>query len=512
MLLFLFLLLAVFSLLIFYNFVWKRRRLPPGPPPLPVLGNVLHLAPENQYKIFQQWSAEYGPVYTIWVGEQPVVIVTDFELIKASFIKDGDSYTDRAFFKEHFLAFHGSVDGVIRSDGELWRQMRKFLFKSMRDYGIEEEGVEEMVLDSIFVVIDELKTEKALGEQRHSVDRKVDLMTGSIINKMMFSFGFYGESQKEFAKLKELLDLTQVYFASLPAIMIEASPWLRHWPYFSAKFQHAKSFTQQLIAYGEREMERRIEARKMANPSDHWGRDILDQFLDQIDETDQNDPDNFYKTKYLPTFLFDIFLAGQETTSNTINWLCLYLMLDQLVQERLHAELDQVMAEKKAQDPSENSALRFHLADRPKLHFTNAVTNETQRLCNLLPINLTRSVNRDVEIGGRKLQKGAQIIPQISTVLYDEKIFPEPHKFLPDRFLDERGHFKRVEEFVPFSIGKRICPGEALSRMELLLFTANFFHKFHVYPVDPLNPPKAKRRPTFAAKLDAYECRIEMRN
>lgn len=61
------------------------------------------------------------------------------------------------------------------------------------------------------------------------------------------------------------------------------------------------------------------------------------------------------------------------------------------------------------------------------------------------------------------------------------QVFPEPYKFKPERFIDESGKLIKVDELVPFSIGKRQCPGEGLARMELFLFIANFFNRYQVH-------------------------------
>lgn len=71
-------------------------------------------------------------------------------------------------------------------------------------------------------------------------------------------------------------------------------------------------------------------------------------------------------------------------------------------------------------------------------------------------MNLSRTANVDVRIGGHNLPSGTTLVPQISTVLFDERIFPEAEKFVPTRFLDEKGEFKKMEEFIPFGIGKRL--------------------------------------------------------
>uniref|UniRef100_A0A183C0X0 Cytochrome P450 n=1 Tax=Globodera pallida TaxID=36090 RepID=A0A183C0X0_GLOPA len=458
------LLLIVFCALFFYHLHWKRLHLPPGPIPLPLVGNIPQFSDQKKrYNKFEEWTKEFGPIYTIWLGEQPVVIFTDFEMMKQCFTKD--EFAGRNFLNNHFRLFSGEVYGIIRTEGELWRQMRRFTLKALRDFGLEKGTTEAMVLEAISTLINEVEEEVQSGLKELSIDRKVDLMTGSLINKMLFGFSFYGERYKR---------------------KVKASPFAIPSP------------------------KKRIEARKSAvyNNGDGIFLDILDQFIDQIEQTaEQNDADNFMKTnyrlKYLSTLCYDLFLAGQETTSNTLNFLILFLMLDQTAQAKLHAELDTVAEGKSGQTAP--GGTEFRMADRLNLPYTHAVVNESLRLSNLIPLNLHKILQEDTEIGGHKLKKGTAVANQIAT------IFPGHESFVPDRFLDENGKLKKVDELIPFGIGKRSCPGETLGRMELVLFTANFFYKFHIYPSDPLNPPKFEKRQTFAVKLPEYSCAVTIR-
>jgi cytochrome P450 family 33 len=81
-------LIALVLALCFYNFYYKRRNLPPGPIPFPVIGNIpaLFSAKRFEYK-FLEWKKKYGPIYTYWLGEIPVIAVTDAKLATQIFVK-----------------------------------------------------------------------------------------------------------------------------------------------------------------------------------------------------------------------------------------------------------------------------------------------------------------------------------------------------------------------------------------------------------------------------------------
>ncbi|CAK5079413.1 unnamed protein product [Meloidogyne enterolobii] len=103
---FLLLFFLFFTTLLFWNFVWKRKGLPPGPVPLPIFGNAFSIN-KSIYEKFQIWAKEYGPVYTIWIGEDPTVIVTDYEIMRDLFIKEGEVFAGRNFMDDLFKKFSG---------------------------------------------------------------------------------------------------------------------------------------------------------------------------------------------------------------------------------------------------------------------------------------------------------------------------------------------------------------------------------------------------------------------
>lgn len=506
---FLLLFFLFLTTLLFWNFVWKRRGLPPGPTPLPLFGNAFSIN-KSIYEKFQIWAKEYGPVYTVWLGEDPNVMVTDYEIMKDLFIKEGDIYAGRSFMVDIFNKFSaskGDYGGVIRAEGEPWKVVRRFGLQSMRNLGVGRAGLEKHLLEDMEKFVEQIKEEVLKnGGYDVNLQMKIDRLAGSTINRVIFGYPFEDDQMSGFYELKNHMEEQAFILSSLTARMLMTMPWLRYFPIFSNTFNKLDNNLSSVYEFLKKPINKRIAEREKLTPEERGEpNDLLDYFLDQM-ESERNE---YFSLKTITPFCFDLFLAGQETTSTTLSYLILYLLLDQRVQLKMHEELDH-LEEEKGRNGFDNSVSQ---ADRGKLPYLNAVINETQRVCNLLPINLTHRTLADAQILGGKyhLKKGTSITPQICCVLFDEKIFPNPHRFEPERFLDEQGQLKRFEEFIPFGLGKRICMGESLARTELFLFTANFFRHFQVLPVDPLHPPSSEKIKGFSVKLHHYNCRIVLR-
>ncbi|KJH50400.1 hypothetical protein DICVIV_03411 [Dictyocaulus viviparus] len=70
----------------FHQFYWRRRNLPPGPLPLPLIGNTLSINMRNPAKTFSLWHAHYGPIYTVWLPH-PMIVMASHEVLKESLIR-----------------------------------------------------------------------------------------------------------------------------------------------------------------------------------------------------------------------------------------------------------------------------------------------------------------------------------------------------------------------------------------------------------------------------------------
>ncbi len=140
----------------------------------------------------------------------------------------------------------------------------------------------------------------------------------------------------------------------------------------------------------------------------------------------------------------DLFVAGSETTSTAIRWTLVYFLNYPDVQEKCFQEI------------KENIGLNRlpSMKDKTSLPYLEATIMEVLRFGMIAPTTVPHTVSRDVEFKGYMLRKGVIIMPVLASVLYDPDVWGDPDNFRPDRFLDEAGKVKKMEEFVPFSLGK----------------------------------------------------------
>jgi cytochrome P450 len=148
------------------------------------------------------------------------------------------------------------------------------------------------------------------------------------------------------------------------------------------------------------------------------------------------------------------------------------------------------------------------LADRPLLPYVEAAVAETLRYSSLLPFNAFHTALQDAKIRGYDVPKGTWIISTLHRVHFDERYFPNPTQFQPERFLSKDGKFQKSDALMAFGYGKRVCLGETLARDEIFLFLTNLFHRFSIRVAD--ENPNPTLEPNFGFKLSPRDFKVVM--
>ncbi|XP_078684905.1 cytochrome P450 2D4-like [Branchiostoma floridae x Branchiostoma belcheri] len=174
----------------------------------------------------------------------------------------------------------------------------------------------------------------------------------------------------------------------------------------------------------------------------------------------------------------NLFMAGTETTSSTLRWSLLYMVLHPTIQRKVQQELDAVVGEGL---PA--------LSHRSQLPYVNACLLEVMRIRTAAPFT-GHATTETVKLGQYDIPKGTQVLLNLYAMHMNPAHWPDPDRFDPERFLDAEGNvINKPESFMPFSGGRRVCPGEQLARMELFLFFSTLLQSFSFRTPDGAPPP-----------------------
>jgi cytochrome P450 len=138
-------------------------------------------------------------------------------------------------------------------------------------------------------------------------------------------------------------------------------------------------------------------------------------------------------------------VAGTEATSTALQWFSLFMITNTDVQDKMRKEINDVIGSSRF--PS--------TADKPNLPYCQAVIHEVLRRGTIVPNALPHGLTDDLQYKGFSIPKGTILIPNLYSVSFDKDIFPDPHVFKPDRFLDEKGNLQHTDKVLTFSLGKQ---------------------------------------------------------
>ncbi|XP_029446184.1 cytochrome P450 2G1-like [Rhinatrema bivittatum] len=449
--------------------MYRKGNLPPGPTPFPIIGNLFQIKSGEMVQSFKKLQEEYGPVFTVYLGNRPLVVVCGYQAVKEAFIDQGDVFFERGNVPALERILQRSGVGMLR--GEKWKEIRAFSIKTLKDLGMGKRNFEEKLKEEAQCLVEEFRKTKQLPVDPSSY---LSQATSNIICSVVFGMRFdYGD--KEWVtilnNMKKSFHIMGTFWGQVYDIIPKIMCYLPG--------PHNQMFR---LMHGLTEFisQRVKQNHETLDPS--YPRDFSDYFLIRMEKEKENPSSEFFVKNLLMTIL-DIFIGGVETTSTTLKYGLLILLKHPEIEEKIHEEIDSVVG----RNHSSSSE------DRRKLHYTNAVIHEIQRFIDVLPMGGIHSVVRDTQFRGYTIPKGTDVCMFLSSVLSDPKYFRDPENFNPGHFLDENGEFKANDAFVPFSMGKRNCLGLGIAQMELFLIFTTVLQNFSLKPV--LQPKEIDLKP-----------------
>ncbi|NWV90435.1 CP2D3 protein, partial [Machaerirhynchus nigripectus] len=415
-----------------------------------------------------QLQKKFGNIFSLQNCWTNLVVLNGYKAVKEALVHKSEDFADRPYFPIYEQLGYGkdSQGIVVARYGHLWKDQRRFALSTLRNFGLGKKSLEERVVEEAGFLCSEIKSEEGKSFDIHSF---LNNAVCNVICTIVFGDRFdYGD--ETFKRLSRLLKNSLDQETGFLPQLLNAVPVLMRIPGLPQKvFKGQKEFMDFIDTVIDKHM-------KTLDPA--YPRDFTDVFLKEMEKGKAAEENGFHYNN-LRLVTADLFTAGFETTSTTLRWGLLYMLLHPEIQSKVQAEIDKVIG--RGRPPT--------LKDQASMPYTNAVIHEVQRCADLLPVALPHMTYRDTEVQGFFIPKGTTVIANLSSVLKDETVWEKPHEFYPEHFLDAKGQFARAEAFLPFSAGRRACLGEQLARIELFLFFTTLLQKFtFVLPEDQPRP------------------------
>ncbi|XP_046583342.1 LOW QUALITY PROTEIN: cytochrome P450 2U1-like [Haliotis rubra] len=450
--------------------LWLSTRrapgLPPGPPSLPFVGNALSMDSDPRV-LFKNLRQKYGDIFSLYVFHKPLIVLNGYDVLKEAMVKNADVFSDRPH--SSLMDFVTKGKGVIGTSGDLWHEQRRFALNALREFGVGRTIMEDKIHEEIAQFLLALEEQKGQG---FNIQRLVQNAVSNIICSTVFGKRFE-YTDPLFVRFLESLDEN---FQNTKATgVLNVFPVVRFLP--GDPFKFTKTMDNINLVHNLL-----IQPSIKGHLNDHNEEnrdDFIHVYLTEMRRRQQTQETTTLDLGNLARVIADLFTAGTETTSTTIRWALVYFLNYPDVQERCFQEILENVGQSR----------RPSMKDKTNLPYVEATILEALRYADIVPTAVPHAVPQDVQFRGYTFPKGVTVMLNLDSVLQDPDVWGDPQNFRPDRFLDGAGKIQKREEFIPFSLGRRVCLGEAMARMELFLFLTTMIQRFKFVPVNGKKPP-----------------------
>ena len=347
-------------------------------------------------------------------------------------------------------------------EGDRHRQRRKLLLPPF--HGERMQAYAQLICDLTHRIISELEPGQSFIAR--SVSQEVSLQ---VILEAVYGLQDSDRSAELKQRITRLANIFESTFTSAFLFL----PWLQQ---DLGVFSPWGNFIRQRKAVDET-IYQEIATRRTEDYSQR--QDILSLLMSAKDETGEG-----MKDYELRDELMTLMLAGHETTATAIAWSLYWTHRHPEIRAKLQAEIASLGADP---DPMELA----------KLPYLDAVCKETLRIYPVAMLTFPRNVIEPTELMGYKLEVGQVMMGCIYLLHQREDVYPEHHKFKPERFLEREFD---PYEFFPFGAGKRRCIGEALAKLELKLVLGTIISQYELELKGDRSEVPARRGVTLAPK------------
>ncbi|XP_075483269.1 cytochrome P450 71AU50-like [Primulina tabacum] len=436
--------------------IGKKKRLPPGPIGIPILGHF-HLLGKNPHHDLNQLARKYGPIMYLRFGYVPNIVISSPAGAKLILKTHDLIFASRPHHEASQYIGYGQTNLSFGQYGPYWRNMRKLCtLELMNNHKINQ--FRDMRKAEIGLLVSSLK-QAAESLQTVDISARVSGLSADMICLMVF-----GRKHAE-------KDLNEKGFKAVVTEALQLGAKFNlgdYFPYLGAidlqgLTRQMKDLSKIFDWFLEKIINEHVEKKKKENKETV---DFVDTML-RIMESGEAEFE--FDRRHFKAVLLDLFVAGMDTSATTVECAISELMRHPQVMKKLQQELESISG-------LDHMIEESHIDN---FQYLDMVIKETLRLHPVIPLLLPHESMEDYMIDGFHIPRKSRVIVNVWAIGRDPNVWPDPEKFTPERFaetdVDIRGRDFRL---LPFGSGRRSCPGMQLGLTAVRLMLSQLVHCF----------------------------------
>lgn len=453
----------------------NKQNLPPGPKPLPLIGNIHQLNPNAAHKSIQEWHVRYGPLISFKVGQRIIISVGTSKIAQGLLNQRGAIHSSRPALVVPD-SIHKGLHSVLAPLGSIWKKQLWLRSRFLSN---------NRVLS--YQYLQDVESKQLLFELLESNNFHEQFFRVSASQVLTLVYGRRLESiNSELDEIKGLINHLNDAVGNFKTAILELYPILDRLPRFLApwKITSDREFEKTLRIFDE------YLQHGKGTKSWNWAKETVAQ-----KEVNGLDIDNI-------SYGLGVFLeAGIEATSSELDKLVMACLCNPVAMENVQVELDKVVGDSRL--PS--------FDDIRCLPYIGAFTKELLRWLPITPVGIPHAPTHDDYYMGYMIPKEAVILPNNWTLDMNEEDFENPLEFRPERWLGNACDADNA-----FGFGRRRCPGKAFAENTLFIVISRLLWAYRITnPPDngkEVVPNPEKRTTGIAVRLLPFKADFQVRS
>lgn len=466
------------------------------PKPMPFFGNMFMFR-QGFFKALTDLINTHGRVCGYYLGRRPVVVIADPDMLKQVLVRDFSNFPNRNSFR---FSTKPMSDCLLLLKNDEWKRVRSILTPSFSATKMKE--MVPLINTATNALMDNLKV-FAESNEAFDIHKCFGCFTMDVIASVAFGTQVDSQNNQDdpFVRHAQMFFSFSFFrpimllFVAFPLVL---APVARLIP--NKKRDQMNQFFIKSI--------QKIIKQREEQPPEQRRRDFLQLMLDARSRGDEGVPMDHFDTgvhsddspqspssvnKEISTRrsqrktmsedevigqAFVFLLAGYETSSNTLAFTCYLLALHPESQRQVQEEVDDFFTRHDSPDYTNVQELKY----------LDMVISEALRL---YPpgFRFARDIERDCIVNGQQLPKGAWVEIPAGFLHHDPEYWPDPEKFIPERFTPEAKASRHPFVYLPFGAGPRNCVGMRLAQLEVKMALVHLFHRFTIVTCDETKVP-----------------------